>query len=119
MSNRIFDTAINSYIKDYQAISGSPYDDGKFPTPASVPAHLSETVSAIKQLRADQRQFEIFQEVRNLPRFGDVVNVPADKEHLLEEFDAIKVEVAKWHTLRSFHAYPVGINPHNLFHSAQ
>lgn len=99
MNHRIFDTAINFYIKDYQIIAGSPYDDGRFPNPASVPAHLLETVSAIKQLRADQRQFEIFQEVRNLPRFGDVVNVPADKEHLLEEFDAIKVAVAKWRTL--------------------
>lgn len=97
MSNRIFDTAINFYIKDYQTIAGSPYDDGKFPTPASVSAHLLKTVSAIKQLRADQRQFEILHEVRNLPRFGDVVHVPADKEYLLEELDAIKVDVKKWY----------------------
>jgi hypothetical protein len=99
MSNRILDTAINFYIENYQTIAGSPYNNEKFPTPASVPTHLLETVSAIKQLRADQRQLEINQEVQHLLRCGDAVLLPADKEHLLKEFDAIKVDVEKWRTL--------------------
>ncbi|MHB1292367.1 MAG: hypothetical protein ACYCY5_09295 [Sulfuricella sp.] len=99
MRNRIFDAAIDIYIKEYEAIEGSPYDDEKFPTPASVPEHLFEIVSAIKQSRSDQRQFEIFQEIRHLPKFGDVVNVPADKTHLLDEFDAVKSDAEKWYTI--------------------
>lgn len=98
MSRRIFNTVINDYIQNYQTTTGSPYDDNRFRTPASVPAELLEIVHSIKLLTLKQREYEIIQELQKGRRAGDAVIVPKEKAHLLDELDSIKGEVQKWTT---------------------
>lgn len=98
MSYRMFDTAINDYIKNYQTVAGSPYDDKEFHTPTSVPGRLLDIVKSIKILRLEQRQFEIIEEIMKCPRAGDAFVVSDTQKHLLDEFDAIKSDIEKWST---------------------
>lgn len=96
MSNRIFDTVVSFYIEEYQTIAGIPYDDKKFPTPGSVPKELLETVSNIKKLQLEQRQFEINEEVRKFPMIGDAFHIPADKKYLIDDSEEVKREIDRW-----------------------
>lgn len=98
MSRRIFDTVINDYIQKYQTTAGSPYDDNRFRTPASVPAELLEIVQNIKLLTLKQRNYEIIQELQEGRQPGNAVIAPKEKAHLLDELDSIKGEVQKWTT---------------------
>lgn len=100
MCYKIFDTAISEYIKSYQTIVGNSYDENMFPAPASVSEDLFEIVKAIKILRLEQRWLEIIQELRDGQLAGEVVVVPGEKKHLLEEVDSIRNEIEKWVSYR-------------------
>lgn len=96
MPRRILDESIDLYLKEYFDATGAEYDHGQYASPDTVPANVLSTVKAIKLIKSDQRQLEIKAEVDALPRSGDVVIVPEDREHLIDEFDLLVRESKKW-----------------------
>lgn len=82
-------------LEEFEALTGTPYSDELYTTPASVPAELLDVISKAKISQANAQQISITQQMQQFKK-GSIVVLPDDKNYLLSEFKACGEQVNLW-----------------------
>ncbi|WP_117144341.1 hypothetical protein [Pseudomonas coronafaciens] len=87
-------------LEDFEALTGTPYSDELYVTPASVPAELLDVVSKIKISQASAQQMSISHQTQQFKQ-GGIAVLPDDKKYLVSEFEACGEQIKLWSAARS------------------
>jgi len=84
------------YRSEFFKIYGRDYDPVEFTTPQAIlDLDLQRLVARLKISDANAEQTEIHYEIQKFKK-GDVVILPDDKKHLVEEFEDAKKMMELW-----------------------
>ncbi|AVJ25404.1 hypothetical protein [Pseudomonas sp. MYb193] len=84
-------------IEEYEHLTGTPYRDECYPTPAFVPSELLKIVSKVKVSQASKEQIDLIYQTQQYNQSGIVV-LPDDKKYLVDDFNACKERMELWNT---------------------
>lgn len=87
-------------LEEFEALTGTPYKDELYTTPASVPAELLDVVSKAKISQANAQQISISNQMQQLKQ-GNVAVLPDNKSYLVSEFEACGEQIKLWSAARS------------------
>ena len=87
-------------IEEFEALTGTPYRDELYTTPASVPAELLDVISKAKISQANAQQMSITHQMQQFKK-GSIVVLPDDKKFLASEFEACGEQIKLWSAARS------------------
>lgn len=82
-------------LEEFEALTGTPYSDELYTTPASVPAELLDVVSKIKISQANAQQMSISYQMQQFKQ-GNIAVLPDDKKYLVSEFEAFGEQIKLW-----------------------
>ena len=88
-------------LKEFETLTGTPFSDELYPTPASVPASLLKVVSKVKISQASAQQMKVFYQMQQFKQ-ANIVVLPDDKKHLVGDFEACGEQVKLWSAARSY-----------------
>lgn len=87
-------------LEEYETLTGTPYIDELYQTPASVPAELLDVISKAKISQAHAQQINISHQMQQFKK-GSIVVLPDDKKYLESEFEACGEQIKFWSAARS------------------
>ncbi|KPY25674.1 hypothetical protein ALP22_200261 [Pseudomonas coronafaciens pv. porri] len=87
-------------LEEFEALTGTPYSDELYTTPASVPAELLDVVSKTKISHANAQQMSISHQIQQFKQ-GNIAVLPDDKKYLVSEFEACGEQIRFWSAARS------------------
>ncbi len=96
MASRFFGNAIESLEKQYKDLTGWEFAPAAYSGPAGLSGSHLDVVRSLKLLMAEQRQMEIIQILQRFKKSGNVFVIPDDQSDVMQEFDSLQEEVAKW-----------------------
>lgn len=84
-------------VEQYEALMKQPYDDAKYPSPASIPSNpeLLKLVSKIKYSQAHNRKTDIYLSMQRLSG-GRVFVATEENKHWLEEVEQLEHQLELW-----------------------
>lgn len=82
-------------LEEYEHLTGTPYRDERYPTPASVPVELLNIVSKVKVSQASKEQIDLIYQTQQYKQ-GTIVVLPDDKKDLVDDFNACKERMKLW-----------------------
>lgn len=87
-------------LEEFQTLTGTPYRDELYPTPASVPAELRDVISKAKISQAHAQQISISHQMQQFKQ-GNVAVLPEDKTYLVGDFEKWREQIELWSAARS------------------
>lgn len=87
-------------LEEFKTLTGTPFSDDLYPTPASVPAELLRVVSKAKISQASVQQMNIFHQMQVFKQ-GHILVLPDDKRYLAVDFEACGEQMKLWGAARS------------------
>ncbi len=87
-------------LEEFETLTGTPFRDELYPTPASVPAELLSVVSKVKISQASAQQMAIFHQMQQFKQ-ANIVVLPDDKKYLVGDFEACGKQMELWGAARS------------------
>lgn len=87
-------------LEAFKALTGKPFSDDHYPTPASVPTELLNVVSKAKISHASAQQMNIFHQMQVFKQ-GHILVLPDDKNYLAVDFEAFGEQIKLWSAARS------------------
>lgn len=87
-------------LEEFETLTGTPYRDDLYQTPASVTAELLDVISKAKISQAHAQQINISHQMQQFKK-GSIVILPDDKKFLVREFEACGEQIKLWSAARS------------------
>ncbi|PHN43104.1 hypothetical protein [Pseudomonas syringae] len=87
-------------LEEFETLTGTPFRDELYPTPASVPPGLLNVVSKAKISQASAQQMNIFHQMQQFKQ-GNILVLPDDKKYLVVDFEACGEQMKLWSAARS------------------
>ncbi|RMR93043.1 hypothetical protein ALP78_00286 [Pseudomonas coronafaciens pv. striafaciens] len=87
-------------LEEFETLTGTPYRDELYLTPASVPAELLDVISKAKISQAHAQQISISHQMQHFKQ-GNVAVLPEDKTYLVGDFEKCREQIELWSAARS------------------
>lgn len=93
---RYFENFIAHAEKEIETTIKRAFNSSEYKTPNAVDEAIRGNVAKVKVYEAEGRQMELMQKLWNLPKKNGVIIVDPENQHLVDEFDKMKIVSETW-----------------------